>query len=142
MRRTRSTASPSRSARPCGTIVARRTGSANCCGDPAVDVVGKARLLTLNQVKDELPVALRPGQARVYDPDELPSPGERSGDDLANDPPLHGSVSHDTPRPLAATGLELRLDEDERLPARCGEPQDRRQRELDADERNVAGDDL
>src|SRR5439155_8850142 len=43
---------------------------------------------------------------------------------------------------LAAGGLELRLDEHERLPAGRGERERRRQRLADADERHVARDEL
>jgi hypothetical protein len=57
----RSPASPVPSALSLWTTAARRTGSRDGCGDPAVDVVGKARLLSLNEVEDELPVSLRPG---------------------------------------------------------------------------------
>src|SRR6185295_5392710 len=73
---------------------ARLTGSPNGCGDPAVDVVGKSRLLSLDEMEDELPVSLRAGQARVYDPDRLASPAQGRVDDLAHDPSLHLRVAH------------------------------------------------
>src|SRR5207249_8792628 len=100
------------------------------CGDLAVDVVGKARLLSLDEVEDELPVALRPRQARVYDPDRLASPADRRLRDLAHDARLHVRIADDASPRLGASRLELRLDEDERVPAGRGEAQDRRQREL------------
>ena len=43
---------------------------------------------------------------------------------------------------LAAAGLELRLHEHHRLPARCGQPERRRQRLRHRDERHVADDEL
>ena len=46
------------------------------------------------------------------------------------------------PRHLLAAGLELRLDEHERLPARLRERRARRQRDPDADERDVADDEI
>ena len=64
-------------------------------------------------------VSLRAGQARVYDAAGLASGrGERLGD-LAHDAPPHRGVAHDALRRLGAAGLELRLDEHERLPARA-----------------------
>src|SRR6476660_9078485 len=129
--------SRSRSKRP-----TRSIGLPDGCGDEAVDVVGKARLLSMHEVEDELPVPLRAGQARVYDPRRRTSPRERGLDDLAYDAPVHVRVSNDALRSLGATGFELRLDENERLPAGRGKPEHRRQRELHADERDVARDEL
>src|SRR5689334_23404382 len=41
--------------------------------------------------------------------------------DLAQDAPLHCRVAHDPLGCIGATGFELRLDEDERAPARRSE---------------------
>ena len=87
-------------------------------------------------------VSLGAGQSRVYDPARLrPLRCERVGD-LAHDAAAHGAVAHDALRRLGAAGFELRLDEHERLPAGRGEAERRRQRELDRDERDVAGHEL
>src|SRR6187200_749446 len=94
----------------------------------------------MDELQEELPVSLRAGQARVYDAEELGRPREGRFGDI----PEHASVDlriadHAAPPDLLAAGLELRLDEDERLPARLREPERRRQRDADADERDVAG---
>ena len=56
---------------------------------------------------------------------------------------VHHRIAHDaTPRHIRLPRLELRLDQDERLPAALGEGEDRRQNGPDADEGDVAGDEL
>src|SRR5262245_44845457 len=89
------TASPIVSGLPCVTNAARRTGSRNGVGDPAVDVVGKLRTLHLHEVQDEFAVSLGAGQARVYDAPRLRPPPERLVDDLLEDPAVDVGVADD-----------------------------------------------
>ena len=51
-------------------------------------------------------------------------------------------ADHAASADLVAARLELRLDEDERFPTRLREPERRRERDADADERDVAGDEV
>jgi hypothetical protein len=74
-------------------------------------------------VQEELPVSLRARQPGVYDADRLRPPFERSVGRRAEDAPVDLPVADDSALPnIGAAGLELRLDEDERLPAWSGEP--------------------
>ena len=77
----------------------------------------------MDEVQEELPVSLRAGQARVYDAEELGRPREGGFGDIAEHASVDlGIADHAAPPDLLAAGLELRLDEDERLPARLREP--------------------
>ena len=93
---------------------------------------------SVDEVEDELAVSLRSGKAGVYDPARLAPFGDQRHGDLVDHAGLHGRVANDTLRRLGPPGLELRLDQHERLPTRRGEPQGGRQREADGDERDVA----
>src|ERR671935_675289 len=129
---------------PCVITAARRTAFASAgrgC-DPVVDVVEELRLVTLDEMEEDLTVPFRARQAGVYDADRLPSPRERCLDDLADDAPPNGDVSDDSLRRLPPHRLELRLDEDDRLPLRRSQREYRRERLADADERDVADDEL
>src|SRR4051794_20995139 len=95
------------SSTPCRSATARRRATASstpsrvstearltdCIGDPAVEVGGELCVLTVDEVEDELVVALRSGQPRVYDADGLaPACDERFGD-LAHDAPANRRVA-------------------------------------------------
>ena len=75
-------------------------------------------------------VSLRAGKPGVYDPARLGSGSVQSLRGLADDAPPDRRDRERRPAGVGPPGLELRLDEHERLPARRGEPQRRRQREL------------
>ena len=125
------------------TTAAVRTGSADGVFDPVIELIGERRILAVDEVQEELPVSLRAGQPRVYDADRLGRPGESGLGDLAQDPAVNLRVSNDPALPdLLATRFELRLDEHERLPARARESKRGRQRGADADERDVARDEI
>src|SRR5438067_214551 len=140
--RSRSSAGPIVCGFPWVTTAARRTALDDRGPDPLVEVGWELWMLTLDEVEEHLPVPFRAGQPRVYDPDGLASPRERRLGHLAHDAAPHHRIAHHALRRLAAGGLELRLDEHERLPARRGERERRRQRLADADERHVARDEL
>src|SRR6478736_3651124 len=133
--RRRSTAGSTSSGLPWVISAARSTDG---IGDPVVEVWWEDRLLCMDEVEDELVVSLRAREAGVYDALRLAPAREQRLGHLANDAPLHGRVAHDALRRLRPPRLELRLDEHERLPARRGERQRGRERELDGDERHVA----
>src|SRR5689334_22712511 len=133
---TRSTASRT-SRRPCATTAAVSTGE--CLLDPLVEVIGKRRVLGILEVEEDLPVPLWPREPRVYDAEHARSPRRRRIGHLAHDAPPHLVVAHDASlADVGAPGLELRLHEHDRLPARRAEAQDRREREAHRDERDVA----
>src|SRR5438270_8043923 len=131
--RTRSTASCT-SIRPCVTSAAVSTGCDGCI-DPVVEVIGKRRVVGLHEVEEKLPVALRAREPGVYDGGRPGPPVEGADGDLAGDAGADGRGADD---PALADGaaarLELRLDEDDRLPAGCGVPEHRRQRDANGDE--------
>src|SRR5436190_5442637 len=137
----RRSAAPIVSGLPCVMTAARLT-SADCVVDPALELIGKLRPLAVHEMQEELAVSLRAGQAGVYDPGDLRLPGERRFGGLPQDPTPHLGVAHDAAPRLRSARLELRLDEDDRLPARRCEPERRWQRRAHADERDVAGDQL
>jgi aminoglycoside 6'-N-acetyltransferase len=97
---------------------------------------------SLDEVEEELTVAFRSRQARVYDPGRLGSPGERCLGDLPGDSTPGGRIADDAPADVLATGFELRLHEHDRLPTRRGELQQPGERLAHADERDVADDEL
>ena len=67
-----------------------------------------------------------PGETGVYDADDARPPPERRLRDLAQDARADGRVADDAAlADVLAPGLELRLHEHDRLPARRGEPQRR-----------------
>src|SRR3954451_7872913 len=139
----RSRAGPIVRGLPCVITAARRMPLPDRRGDPVVDVVGEVRALTMDKVEEDFPVALRPRQARVYDPDRRGLPVEGRGRDLPHDAPPDLDVAHDPALPhLGAAGFELRLDEDDGLPTRRGDREDRREHEPEADERDVRNDEL
>ena len=82
----------------------------------------------MNEVQEHLPVPLRAGHAGVYGRHGAPFPRERSLRDLPDDPPADIGVAHDAALADVSTpGLELRLHEHDRLPARLGKAEDGRQ---------------
>src|SRR5207302_3489408 len=128
---------------PCVTTATRRTRLPDCAIDPGLELIWPRRPPAVHEVEEELAVPLRAGQARVYDACGLGLPGERRLGDLADHAPVHGGVANHSALPdFLAAGLELRLDEDERLPARRSESEGGRKRETDADEGDVARDEL
>src|SRR5439155_16181396 len=130
-----------RSGLPCVTTATRLT-SAGCVFDPAFELIGILRPLAVDEVKEELAVPLRAGQAGVYDARDLGPPLRRRARDLREHAPPNRTLPDDALRRLGAARLELRLDEHERLPARRGQRERGRQGGTDADERDVAGDEL
>src|SRR6266566_8475987 len=130
--RTCSTASCT-STRPCATTAAVSTGE--CALDLLVEVIGKRRLVGVHEVEERLPVPLRPREPRVYDAADARLPAERCLGHLAQHAPAHLGIAHDASLPhVAATSLELRLHEHDRLPARRAKSQDRRERKPHGDE--------
>ena len=120
--RTRPTAA-STSTRPCVTTAAVLTGRDRCV-DPLVEVIGKRRVVGLREVEEELPVALRAGEPGVYDADDACPPAERSRRRSRAARARERRVADDAAlADVRAAGLELRLDEHDRLPAGRGEPQ-------------------
>src|ERR671931_309832 len=83
----RSSDGPIVSGLPCVITAARRTasGSADLGCDSVVDVVGELRLVTLEDVEEDLAVPFRAGQPGVYDADRHPSPRQRRLGHLAGD---------------------------------------------------------
>src|SRR3954451_159188 len=142
MRWTRSSATPIVSARPCVTTATRRTGSARGGVDPGVEVIGKLRPVAVDEVEEELAVALRAGQAGVYDGSGLGVPAGRGFCEFAEDAAVDSRVADDASRRLGAASLELRLDEDERLPAGLRRLERGWQREAERDEGDVADDEV
>src|SRR5579871_246557 len=125
------------STRACATIATVSTGE--CCVDSLVEVIGEGRLLGMDEMQEDLAVSLRAGQSRVYDSGDARLPAERGLGHLAHDAAADFVVAHDAALAhVLASRLELRLDEDDRLPARRAEPQHGRQRDAHGDERDVA----
>src|SRR5437763_3116201 len=123
---------------PCVITAARRTALADLGCDSLVDVIGKSRLGAMDEVEERFAVPLWPWQPGVYDADRGSPPPECRLGDLANDAAADGGVADDALRHVSAARLELRLHQDDRLPVVRGEPEDRRQSNADADERDVA----
>ena len=94
----------------------------------------------MHQVDEELPVPLRTGQPGVYDAGRDRTPRPCGFDDAFEDLSLHLGIADDAFRDVTPSRLELRLHEDEPLPARRREREHRRQRLRHADERDVADD--
>src|SRR4051794_14956742 len=88
-------------------------------------------------MQKELAVPLRAGQSGVYDPRDLRLPAWRRAGDLEEHPPPHLRISHDSLPRLRASRLELRLHQDDRLPARLRERERRRQCRPQRDEGDV-----
>src|SRR5512133_2581161 len=120
----------------------RLTGLPNCIGDPGVELGGELEVTALDEVEEELTVAFRSRQARVYDPGRLCPPGERGFGHLSGDPTPGVRIAHDTTLDVLAAGLELWLHEHDRLPAGGSQLEQRRQRLSHADERDIADDQL
>ena len=70
----RASPEPSASRRPWSTTAARLTRLADGIVDPAVELISVCRLRTVDQVNEELPVSLWPGETGVYDPCDLRAP--------------------------------------------------------------------
>src|SRR5215210_752466 len=133
--RSRSSASATRSGRPCAKTAARSTDR---IGDRSVEVGGEGWCRVVDEVEDELTVPLRAWKPRVYEPGDARPPRERRLRHLPQDPPVHVRLTDNALRRIRAPRLELRLDEHERSPRGRREPQRRREREPDRDERDVA----
>jgi aminoglycoside 6'-N-acetyltransferase len=97
---------------------------------------------SLDEVEEELTVAFRSRQTRVYDPGRLCSPGERGLGHLPGDSAPGSPIADDAPADVLAAGLELRLHEHDSVPTRRGELQQPGQRLPHADKRDVADDEL
>src|SRR5438874_5684973 len=139
----RASASPVDSGWPCVRTATVRTRSADGMVDPVVELIGQRGMVAVDEVQEELPVPLGAGQARVYDPHHLCRPRERGFRDLAKHSTVDLAVAHDTALPDVLTPrLELGLDEDERLPAGTCQREGRWEGGADADERDVADDQL
>src|SRR4029450_5870683 len=90
----------------------------------------------------ELTVALRPGKPRVRYAHSRSVPVERGFGHLAPPALVDGRGADAPALDMLTSRLELRLHEDDRLPAALREREDRRKHSADADERDVAGDEL
>src|SRR5207247_8640008 len=110
--------------------------------DPRFELNGESGVGSLDEVEEELTVAFRSRQARVYDPGGLRPPCQRRFRNLVEDAAPRPGIANDPAASLAAAGLELRLHENHGLPARRRQLEERRQRLPDADERDVADDEL
>src|SRR5262245_35670535 len=132
----RLTASATRSGLPWTTRAARLTGIA----DPVVELVRQRRLRAVDEVEEELSVALWPWQARIGHADRRRIPLERRLRDLAEDAAVHLGRPDDPALHLGPTRLELRLDEHDGLPPGLGQTEHGRQRLPQRDERHVGGD--
>src|SRR6266508_547792 len=88
-----------RSTRPCVKSDARSTGR---IGDPVVEVGRELWRGVVDEVEDELTVALRAGETRVYEPEHTCLPGERRLGELAQHAPAHLGVAHHALRHLGA----------------------------------------
>ena len=120
----------------------RLTGLPDCIGDPGVELRAELGAWALDEVEEELTIAFRSRQARVYDPGRLCPPGECGFGHLSGDPPPGVRIAHDSTADVLAAGLELRLHEHDGLPARGCQLEQRRQRLSYADERDIADDQL
>ena len=140
----RASASPITSGLPCVTTAAFRTGSADGIFDPVIELIGQRRIFAVDEVEEELSVPLRAGQPRVYDADRLGRPRESGLCDGSRSTRRCTSGSRTTPpfptcsRPASNCGL---TSTSASQPGR-GESKRRRQRGADADERDVAGDEV
>src|SRR5580765_2308031 len=137
--RSRSSAPPIVSGRPCVTRAIRFTSGSRVV-DPVLELIRNLRPLVLHQVQEELAVPLRAGQAGVYDADGLRPPRRRLACDLRQHPPPDVAVALDAAPRLAARRLELRLHEHDRLPAGSSEVERGRQRLAHAHKRDVTDD--
>src|SRR5205085_1513649 len=82
---------------------------------------GQRGAFAIDEVQEELPVPLRAGQARVYDAHSRGRPPESGSGDLAQHAAMHVSIANDAaPADIVAARFELRLHEDEGLPAGAG----------------------
>src|SRR5438046_2904727 len=121
----------------------RRTASDDRGIDPVVELAWEACSGVVSEVEEELTVSLRAGQPRVYDAHNLRIPAQGGLCDLSCH--SRSPLARRGDAPLADLGppcLELRLDQHDRLPARSGQGEGRRQRLPDGDEGHVAGDEL
>src|SRR6478672_2846348 len=105
----------------------RLTGLPDCIGDPGVEFGGELGAGALDEVEEELTVAFRSRQARVYDPGRLCPPGERGFGHVSGDPTPGVRIAHDTTADVLAAALELRLHQHDGLPARGCKLEQRRQ---------------
>src|SRR3954451_4832089 len=116
----------------------RLTGLFDGIGDPGVELGAELGAGSVDEGEEELTVAFRSGQPRVYDSGGLCPPAECGFRDLSGNPPPDGRIAHDTGAHVLPAGLELRLHEHDGLPARRCELEQGRERLSDADERDVA----
>src|SRR4030095_4898186 len=124
---------------PCVTTAALFTALGDSVTDPVVDVIQEHGVVAVDQVEEELAVALRAGQSGVYDADRSRTPAHACLDHLAQDTAVDLGVADDASLPhFPLSSLELRLDQHERVPAGLHQRQHRRQHETDADEGDVA----
>ena len=107
-----------------------------------MELGSEAGAVSLDEVEEELTVAFRSRQPRVYDPGRLGSPRECGFGDLERDAPPDLRISHDAAARISPAGLELGFHEHDGFPSRCRELQQRRQSLAQADERDVADDEL
>src|SRR5262249_5689783 len=111
-------------------------------GDPLLESGRELGIVSLDEVEDVLMVSLRAGEPRVYDPARLGSGPRQLAGHLSQDAPPDLGVADHAARRFGAAGLELGLDEHERLPPRCAELEHRHERERHREERDVACDQL
>src|SRR2546423_3200015 len=113
------------SMRPCATTAAVSIGE--CLVDPLVEVIGKRRLLGVDEVEEDLPVPLQPREPRVYDAADVRPPRQRRLRHPTHDAPTHRGIADDPSLAHVCTArLELGFQEHDGLPLRRAEPEHRR----------------
>src|SRR2546430_17281544 len=106
----------------------RLTGLPDCIGDPGVELRAELGAWALDEVEEELTIAFRSRQARVYDPGRLCPPGEPGFGHLSGDPPPAVRLALDSTADALAPGLERRPPQHDRLPPPGCRPRQRRPR--------------
>src|SRR5207302_5644733 len=109
---------------------------------PGVELGAELGAGSVDEVEEELTVAFRSRQARVYDSGGLCPPAERGFRDLPGNPSPDGRIAHDTGAHVLPAGLELRLHEHDGLPARHCELEQGRERLSHTDERDVTDEEV
>jgi hypothetical protein len=95
------------------------------------------------QVEKKLAIAFHPGDGRLDDRHTAQSYAIGCGDDLVDDPRLHGVIAHDsTLADVFTPRFELRLDEGDDVGVRPKQRRDSRKDLPQGNERHVDGDDV
>ena len=84
---------------PCVTTAALLTALGDSVTDPVVDVIQEHGVVAVDQVEEELAVALRAGQSGVYDADCGRTPAQARLDHLAQNTTVDLRVANDASLP-------------------------------------------